>query len=174
MSRPPRGRHRRGARVAAVTQGPCRIRSRYERDSVDLPVILVAALSATGTTVEAFLVRLAKGPIWQDQAIRSSDGDIVIQAYLAPDGLRAVVQIGKDSWYHHPLDTIHAYGSPPSAKAMMVRYVPLAAVLRHPLLDPLQIIARSVVALNSDKPDLGFAITLDVPRIAYALPYDPP
>ncbi len=167
MSRPPRGRHRRGARVAAVTPGPDPRRSRYDQDSVDLPVILVAALSATGTTVDAFFARLAKGAIWQDQAIRSPDGEIVIQAYLAPDGLRAVVQIGNESWYHHPFDTIHAYGLLPSAEAMTTRDVPLAAVLQHPLLAPLQIIARSTVALNSDKPELGVSIAVDVPRITY-------
>lgn len=130
---------------------------------LDMPVVLLAALDATGTSVDAFLARLQRGSIWQDQAIRSADGSIVIQASLAHDELRAVVQIGKATWYHHPSDTIHAWGVVLPATTMAIRDVPLKAILRHPLLDPLDVRVRAIRNLNTTRPDLGVGIRLNVP-----------
>jgi len=169
---PPGSGDRRGARVAAVTPGPDRRGSRFTGDAVDLPVILIVALAAANTSVEAFIARLARGSIWQDQAIRSADRQIVIQAHLAPEGLRAVVQIGEAIWYHHPLDTIHAYGITAADAGKAAGNVGLSSILRHPLLDHLKMDARTIVSLNNRNPDLGVSIALDVPRVRYAFPHD--
>ena len=79
--------------VAAVMNGPDRRDPPYVGKVVELPIIFVAALSAAGTTVEAFIARLTNRSIRQDDAILCADRKIVIQAYLAHNGLRSVVQI---------------------------------------------------------------------------------
>lgn len=136
---------------------------------VDMPVVLLAALDAAGTSVDVFLARLARGSIWQDQAIRSADGSIVIQASLAQDELRAVVQIGRTTWYHHPSDTIHAWGVMLPATIMATRDVPLRMILRHPLLDPLPVRVRAVRDLNTARPSLGVSIHLAVPALTVSV-----
>lgn len=136
---------------------------------VDMPVVLLAALDAAGTSVDAFLARLARGSIWQDQAIRSADGSIVIQASLAHDELRAVVQLGKATWYHHPSDTIHAWGVLLPATIMATQDVPLTAILQHPLLDPLTVRVRALRDLNATRPGLGVSIRLSVPAMTTSL-----
>ncbi|WP_343528587.1 hypothetical protein [Sphingomonas sp.] len=139
---------------------------------IDLPVVLLAALDAAGTSVEAFLARLERGSIWQDSAIRSADRAVVIQAYLAPDGLRAVVQIGNATWYHYPSDKIHAWGVVLPATIMATRDVPLKAILRHPLLDPLPLCVRAIRDLNTTQSTLGVSIQLDVPALTVSVSPD--
>lgn len=164
MSRPPYD-DRRDFTVAAVTPGPDETEPRFTGSIIELPIILAAALAAAKTSLEAFISLLSKGSIWQDGAIRSVDRTVVIQAYLAPDGLRAVVQIGESAWYHHPLDTLHLFGVMLPATTMSVRDVPLISVLHHPLLDPLQIGVRAIRELNTIRPDLGVSMRLVVPII---------
>lgn len=134
---------------------------------VDMPVVLLAALDATGTPVDAFLARLARGSIWQDQAIRSADGSIVIQASLAHDELRAVVQIGRLAWYHHPDDYLDVFGADmPDVEGAC----PATRIIGHDLLDQLPVRVTSVGLLQPRKPDLGVRLRLDVPRITFAAP----
>lgn len=164
MSIPP-SNDRRDFTVAAITPGPDEGEPHFTGSTIELPIILVAALAAAETSLAAFISRLSKGSIWQDGAIRSADRTVVIQAYLAPDGLRGVVQIGKSAWYHHPLDTLHLFGVMLPAATMVVRDVPLTSVLRHPLLDPLQIGVSTIRELNTARPDLGVSMRLVVPTI---------
>ncbi len=168
MSRPPYN-DRRDFTVAAVTPGPDESEPRFTGSIIELPIILAAALAAAEMSIEAFTLRLSKGSIWRDGAITSADRTVVIQAYLAPDGLRAVVQIGESAWYHHPLDTLHLFGAMLPAATMAVRNVPLATVLHHPLLDPLQIGVRSIRELNAIRPGLGISIRLEVPILIIPL-----
>lgn len=157
--------------AAAVTPGPTDMgRSRYDGRHLDLPVILVQALSAAGTSVDQFLDRLVKRAIWQDEAIRAADGAIVIQAHLAREGLRCVVQIGSQCSYHHPLDTLHLFGVTWPATVMALRDLPLAALMRHPVLDHPDVQLLKIGQLNSFAPDLGVCIHLDVPVTTVMLP----
>lgn len=164
---------RRDASVAAVTQGPDTARGlRFTGHHLDLPILLVAAVEATDTTVEAFIARLRREAIWQDQSLRSADRDIDIQAYLAPEGLRCVIRIGRTIWYHHPLETIHIYGnSLPGIGAGEV--FPLTRILRHDLLDTLQIVVRNVAQLNTRQPELGTCLWVDMPQLRFAKAHDP-
>lgn len=157
--------------AAAVTPGPSDMGgSQFPGRHIDLPVILVQALSAAGTGVDQFLDRLVKGAIWQDDAIRAADGGIVIQAHLAREGLRCVVQIGSQCWYHHPLDTLHLYGAAWPATVMALRDLPLAAIMRHPVLDDSGVQLLKIGQLNHFAPDLGVCIHLDVPVTTVMLP----
>lgn len=160
---------RRDASVAAVTPGPdSSLRVQSEGDRIDLPAVLVSALEASGTAVHRFLDRLRQGSIWQDESIRSADGDIEIQAYLAPEGLRCLIRIGRSAFYHHPLGTFHAHG--------MLRPgidigdgVPLACILPHDLLDTIPIMVTEITHLNAIRPDLGICIRVTMPGIGVAL-----
>ena len=166
----PHADDRRDATVAAVNCGADGQASRFTATWLELPIVLVAALAAAATSVDGFIARLSKGSIWQEDAVRSADRTIVIQASLAHDGLRAVVQIGKSCWYHHPSDTIHAWGVVLPATTLAIQDVPLTVILRHPLLDLLPIRARALQDLNSARRDLGICVTLDVPRTRYRKP----
>lgn len=152
--------------VVEVTPGPDRRPVRcFAEDRIELPIILVAALEATGTGVDRFLERLQRGSIWQDQSIGSADGEIDIQAHLAPEGLRCVVRIGKHKWYHHPLDALHAFG----VEMPATDDGGLAILELDPLLNTLPLKIRHMRTLNDAKPDLGACLYLIVPRISFAL-----
>ena len=166
----PHADDRRDATVAAVNCGADGQASRFTDTWLELPIVLVAALAATATSVDGFIARLSKGSIWQEDAIRSADRTIVIQASLAHDGFRAVVQIGKSCWYYHPSDTIHAWGVVLPATIMAIRDVPLKAILRHPLLDPLPVRVRAIRDLNAAQPSLGVSIRVRMPVATYKIP----
>ncbi len=157
--------------AAAVTPGPdCRDRPRYAGSHLELPVILVEALAASGTSADDFLRRLVGGSIWQDEAIHSPGGDVEIQAHLGREGLRCVVRLGSHCWYHHPAKALHVFGMELPATAMTLREVPLASIVAHDLLDPLDIRAVALRELNPSKPDLGICIYLDMPIVCLTLP----
>ncbi|MBY9061344.1 hypothetical protein K7957_00155 [Sphingomonas yunnanensis] len=159
------------ASPAAVTPGPGRSgASRFRGDRVDLPVILVTALEATSTDVGVFLNRLVRGSIWQDQAIRSDDGATAIQAYLAREGLRCVVDLGGGCWYHHPADVLHVFGEELPVAVVAMRDVPLTSILRHPLLDGMELVVRRIALLNPRYPQLGIAIEVHMPTRPVQLP----
>lgn len=162
---------RRDASVAAVTPGPAfgpQVPSPGDR--VELPAVLVGALEATGTSIEGFLDRLRLGSIWQDEAIRSANLEIEIQAYFPPEGLRCVIRIGRSIYYHHPLRTFHALG-------MLLPTidvgdgVPLACILPHEMLDTIPIRATRVTPLNAIRPDLGICIRVAMPMIEVPQPH---
>jgi hypothetical protein len=164
---------RRDPSVAAVTRGPDPDHPlHFTGDHLDLPVVLVAALEATDTTVEVFAARLLHGAIWQDQSLRSPDRRIDIQAYLPPEGLRCVIRLERNIWYHHPLETLHVYGTPLPTIGQD-EALPLACVLRHDLLDTLPIMVRAVTHLNARRPELGTCIRVEMPRRSIALWHSP-
>jgi hypothetical protein len=164
---------RRNASVAAVTQGPDTDRRlRFTGDHLDLPILLAAAVEAADTTVEAFIARLRREAIWQDQSLRSADRKIDIQAYLAPEGLRCVIRVAENIWYHHPLETLHVWLMHlPTVERSAT--VPLTRLVRHDLTDPLPIVVRSLTYLNARKPELGTCLRLDMPRVSVALTNGP-
>lgn len=163
---------RRNASVAAVTQGPDTDRLlRFTGDHLDLPILLVAAVEATDTTIESFIARLRREAIWQDQSLRSADRDMDIQAYLAPEGLRCVVRFGRTIWYHHPLETLHIYGLP-LPPDLADSDVPLASIVKHPLLDSVPIMVTGMRDLNAKKQDLGICMNVAMPQVR--VPSPPP
>lgn len=102
---------------------------------------------------------------------QSADGEIDIQAYLARDGLRCLIRIGRSIFYHHPLQVINAYGMrPPEIRAG--EHVPLACILQHELLDPVPITVTSWVHLNSFKSQLGIRVHVAMPTISVSLKRD--
>jgi hypothetical protein len=163
---------RRDAPVAAVTPGPAtNHRIRFGGDRLELPAIVVAALDAAGTGIHHFLNRLQQGSIWQDSSIRSEDGEIDIQAYLAREGLRCVIRIGRGMWYHHPLGTLHSFGMRPP-EIGVGENVPLICILQHELLDAIPITVTGWALLNSSKPQLGVCVHVTMPTISVDLKRD--
>lgn len=159
-----------GARdIVPMTPGPDSLAGpALEGDRLEIPLVILSALEATDTRVHDFLTRLAGGPIWQDQSVRSAGGEIDIQAYLAPEGLRCVVRLGDGIWYHHPLETLHVWGMPLPHIDRDVA-VPLACILSHDLLDTLPIMALAVTYLNARNPELGTCIRVDMPQFRVRL-----
>ncbi|GAA0671723.1 hypothetical protein FHT00_001848 [Sphingomonas insulae] len=154
--------------MVPLTPGPDPLpRHAFDGDRLELPIVILSALEAADTRLRAFLVRLASGAIWQDQSIRSADRELEIQAYLAPEGLRCVIRLAQGLWYHHPLETLHAWGMPLPAMRRGDA-VPLASVLRHELLDTLPIMVLAVTHLNDRIPDLGTCIRVQMPRLRVA------
>ncbi|WP_026046918.1 hypothetical protein [Sphingomonas sp. PAMC 26621] len=82
--------------------GTGRAGARHEH--VALPVVLLAALDAAGIQVEDLLTRLLRGSMWQDQAIRSADGGMVVEAFRSADALRCFILVGPFAWYHNAVD----------------------------------------------------------------------
>lgn len=155
--------------IVPMTPGPGPLpRPAFEGDRLELPLVILAALEATDTRVHDFLARLARGSIWQDQSIRSAGGEIDIQAYLAPEGLRCVIRLGAGIWYHHPLETLHVWG-------MQLPHIdrdaaiPLACILPHGLLDTLPVMVLAATNLNARRPGLGTCLRIDMPRLGVVL-----
>ncbi|MBJ6121951.1 hypothetical protein [Sphingomonas mollis] len=145
--------------IASPTRGQA-----FEGDTLELPILIPAALEATGTRVRAFLERLTRGSIWQDQSIRSMDGGVDIQAYLAPEGLRCLIRLGAGVRYQHPGETLDVLGMPlPHIDRDMA--VPLVHILPHRLLDGLPILACAATHLNAGRPEVGTSIRVDMPRL---------
>jgi hypothetical protein len=159
-----------GARdIVPLTPGPTPLPGpAFDGDRLEVPLVILAALEATDTRVHDFLARLAGGPIWQDQSIRSADGEIDIQAYLAPEELRCVIRVGAGIWYHHPLEMMHVWGMPLPHIDRDVA-VPLACILPHGLLDTLPIMALAATHLNARNPELGTCILVDMPQFRVRL-----
>ncbi|WP_156351244.1 hypothetical protein [Sphingomonas sp. Leaf25] len=159
--------------MVPLTPGPESLPGQaFEGDRLDMPVVIVSALGATGTRVEDFLARLVDGPIWQDQSIRSPDRKVDIQAYLAPEGLRCVIRLREGVWYHHAFGTLHVWGMPlPPVRTG--EHIPLTHVLRHDMLDNLPIMVRAATELNARTAGLGTCLRVDMPMVTMALPRHP-
>lgn len=156
--------------IVPLTPGPSPLPGQtFEGNRLDIPIVILAALEATGIRVHTFLARLALGAIWQDQSIRSKDGEIDIQAYLAHDGLRCVIRLGAGVWYHHPLETLHVWGMPLS-HIDQDETVPLESILPHALLDTLPIMVIGITPLNTIRPDIGISLRVSMPEIPVDLP----
>lgn len=156
---------RRDAGLAAVTPGPASgFHSPSASGHVELPAVLVRALEAAGISVEAFLDRLARGAIWQDQAIRSADREIEIQAYLPPEGLRCLIRIGRSIYYHHPLRTFDV-DRMRMPEIDVGDGIPLACILPHEMLDTIPIVVTRLTPLNAERPDIGICISVTMPTI---------
>ena len=156
--------------IVPLTPGPDPLAGQAsDGNRLDLPVVIVSALEATGTRLQDFLVRLAQGAIWQDQSIRSADGEIDIQAYLAPEGIRCVIRIGQSTFYHHPLGTFHIFGMPQPEMAIGDG-IPFVFILPHELLDTIPIMATGMTPLNANRPDLGICIRVTMPRLEVHVP----
>ncbi|MBJ6122522.1 hypothetical protein JAO74_12045 [Sphingomonas sp. BT553] len=158
--------------MVPLTPGPSSLSGQaFEGDRLDMPVVIVSALGATGTRVEDFLARLAEGPIWQDKSIRSTDREVDIQAYLAPEGLRCVIRLARNAFYHHPLGTLHVYGLR-RPKISIGDGVPLHSILPDDLLDTIPIMVIGITPLNIIRPDIGISLRVTMPRIQVDVPAD--
>jgi len=131
-------------------------------EQIDIPIVVLAALDAARTPVEAFLARLKRGSIWQDQAIRSSDGHVSIEAHLWRDGLRCAIRIGS-AWYHHPASVLQLWHVRLPATVLALRDVPASALLADPLFSDERIRVRSLDWLNRSDPDMGVVLRLQMP-----------
>lgn len=170
MSRRPPEDATRG--MVPLTPGPGSFSGQaFEGDRIELPVVIVSALGATGTRVGDFLARLAEGPIWQDQSIRSTDREVDIQAHLAPEGLRCVIRIGRNAFYHHPSGTLHVFGLQ-RPKVSIGDGVPLQSILSVQLLDTIPIMVIGIMPQNRIRPDIGISLQVTMPRIQVDIPAD--
>lgn len=157
---------RRNVTVATVASGSSRSNTRVNGNVLELPIILVAALSAENATIDAFVTRLVQRSMWQDEAVPCDDEKVAIQAFIAGERLRSLIRIGRSIWYQHPHDTIHIYGCAFPVAAMCAQDVALTAILRHPVLDPLPIRVLAVREMNPAKIGLGISIHVEVPTVS--------
>lgn len=161
---------RRDATVAAVTRVPA---SQNHLQSVPrtirLPVILLAALVECKMPLCAFVERICGRSLWQDNAIRSVDRRIVIQASLAADGLRCVIQIGEKAFYHCSANVLRLFDMVPPATFMAVTDLD-ASILGDPLFAAPGTIVRWIKPLDCLKPEMGTAMLLHMPTITVWLP----
>ena len=144
--------------------------TRYENDRLEIPVILLAAITECDISLRVFIERLLRGPLWQDDAIRSPDRRVVVQAHLAADGLRCVIQIGDEAFYHHPVDVLHVYHAVLPATAMALRDVDAEELIDEPLIRIAGTLVRRIRPLNVDDQGMGIALLLSMPAITLWLP----
>ncbi|MHC9419172.1 hypothetical protein ACYZX9_11325 [Sphingomonas citri] len=143
---------------------------RFEGDRLDLPVILLAALVKCGVPLNQFVEHVRDRPYWQGEAIRSSDRRIVIQAHLARDGLRCVIQIGYAAYFHYPRCDLHLWHILLPATVMALCDVDAGAVFDEPFLRISGTRIRRLRNLNGNDPDMGIGATLEMPTIRLWLP----
>jgi hypothetical protein len=169
MSIPP-SNDRRDATVAAVTRvSASQNRLRPVLDTIQLPVILLAALVECGVPLATFVERILGRSLWQDDAIRSVDRRVVIQASLAADGLRCVIQIGEMAFYHCSASVLHLFDKVLPATVMAVTDLD-ASILGDPLFAAPGIIVRRMKPLDRMKLGMGTAMLLHMPTITVWLP----
>lgn len=133
-----------------------------EAGGLELPLLLVRVLEELHLTPSSFAKCLIEGSVWQDQAIRSTDGCVSIEAHLWLDGLRCAVRIGS-AWFHHPAGLLHLWHVQLPATVLALRDVPAAAILADPLFDDERIHVRSLDWLNASDPDMGVSLRLQMP-----------
>ncbi|WP_010219542.1 hypothetical protein [Sphingomonas sp. PAMC 26621] len=145
----------------------------YQGRAIDLPVVLIAALAAVDVSIPAFLMRIQVGSIWQDEALRSPDRRIAIQAHLPPDGLRCVIRLAPQTFYHFPADRINAHAATLPSTAMALVNVPIRQILAHDLLLDDGIMVRRIDVLDSVTPAMGLCLQLEMPHVSVMMPQDP-
>lgn len=137
-------------------------RALVEAGGLELPLLLVRVLEELHLTPASFAERLIESSVWQDQAIRSTDGRVSIEAHLWLDGLRCAVRIGS-AWFHHPAGVLHLWHVQLPATVLALRDVPAAAILADPLFDDERIQVRSLDWLNASDADMGIGMRLQMP-----------
>lgn len=143
---------------------------RFEGDRLDLPVILLAALVECGVPLYQFVEHVRDRPYWQGEAIRSPDRRIVIQAHLARDRLRCVIQIGYGAYFHYPRCDLHLWHILLPATEMALRDVDACHVFDEPLLRVPGTRVRHLSDLKRDDPGMGVSAKLGMPKIMLWLP----
>lgn len=133
-----------------------------EAGDLQLPLLLVRVLEELHLTPASLAERLIEGSVWQDDAIRSPDGRISIEAHLWHDGLRCGVRIGS-AWYYHPADVLHLWHVRLPATVLTLQNVPASVILADPLFDDERIQVRSLDWLNASDPDMGVGMRLQMP-----------
>jgi hypothetical protein len=144
----------------------------YPGSFIDLPVVLVAALAAVDVSIPTFLKRLKLGSIWQDQSLRSPDRRIAIQAHLPPDGLRCVIRLAPQTFYHFPANRINVYGATLPSTTMTLVNVPIKHIIAHDLLLDDGIMVRRIDVLDCFAPAFGICLQLQMPHISGVMPWD--
>lgn len=169
---PPHVDDRRDATVAAVTRVPAsQDRLRPVPDTIRLPVILLAALVECRVPLATFVERIRGRPLWQDDAIRSVDRRVVIQASLAADDLRCVIQIGEKTFYDCATSVLNLFDVVLPATIMAVSALDAFSFLGHPLFQDQDIIIRRMKPLDRVAPAMGTAMLLHMPTITVWLPH---
>lgn len=160
---------RRDATVAAVTRVPAsQDRVRPVPDTIRLPVILLAALVDCRVPLATFVERIRGRSLWQDDAIRSVDRRVMIQASLGADGLRCVIQIGEKAFYHCSTSVVHLFDIVLPATVMAVTDLD-ASILGDPLFSAPGMIVRRMKPLDCLKPEMGTAMLLHMPTVTVSL-----
>jgi hypothetical protein len=142
----------------------------FEDDRLDMPIVLLAALAECDVTLAGFIDRILHGSVWQDEAIRSADRRVVVQAHLAAEGLRSLVQIGETTFYHADASMLHLLGLILPATILAMRDLPAATLICDPLFQLPGIVIRRLRPLDRRDPAMGTAVLLHVPTITVWLP----
>ena len=135
-----------------------------------MPIVLLAALAECDVTLAGFINRIRHGSVWQDEAIRSADRRVVVQAHLGGEGLRALVQIGETTFYHTAASVLHLFGLVLPATILAMRDLQAATLIGDPLFQLSGIVIRRLRPLDHRDPDMGTAALLHVPTITVWLP----
>ncbi len=145
----------------------------FEGDLLELPIVLVTALAECDVPLASFIDRVQRGSLWQDEAIRSSDRRIVVQAHLAAEGLRAIVQIGEKAFYHVSAATLHVFDLVLPSTVLVVRDLEASCLLDDPLFRLLGVRIRKMKPLDHLDPGMGTTRLLHVPSITTWIPQIP-
>ena len=140
--------------------------SRRSCDTVELPLILTAALAELRHPIPHFLASLVCG--WQFRRLRQEPYRLEVEAIMSLGGLTSFIWLGPQVRYYYPANAIVVFGATLPAKQMQVSGVPLAAILWHPLLADERIVIRKVETFHRQKSH-GVRFLLDTPKVSYDL-----
>lgn len=143
----------------------------YSADSIELPIVLLAALGECEVTIRDFIGRIQRGSVWQDQAIRSADRRIVIQACLHRSSLRCMVQVGDDAFYHTDTGVLDLHDVFLPATVMALADLDASAVVDDPLFRLPGVRIRRMMPFGCRDTDIGVALLLAVPTIKVFCPH---
>lgn len=134
-------------------------------DPIELPISLLAALSECGVTIGDFIERIQRGSVWEDQAIRSADRRVVIQAFLKGSSLRCMIQVGSGAFYHTSTGVLRLFDVALPASVMAAGDLDASDIINDPLFQLPGIRVRRMVPMGGRYSAVGVTLFLSVPFI---------
>lgn len=151
--------------MSSQTPNDCNKSSPEASETIELPLILMAALAELRQPLPDFLNALVYKPFFRK--IRQQPYRLEVDATLSNTGLGAFIWLGPQVRYYWPANAVVVFGAKLPSKQMMVSGVPLSAILWHPLFADDRVVIRKVEPFNRRPSKNGVRFLLDAPCTSF-------